>query len=220
MKRLVLVAIALTLTACGSNGPTLSTSPPSSPSPAVSPSPSPSPRRVPVRLTGDGVDLPDGLVEFGADITDVRARLVAALGEPSKDTGVGDSFSFYGTCPGRRLQGLEFYGGALRLLFGDVIGPGLTFFQWSLAREGQPQDAPTASAFVGDVTTYEFGVNTPLGDLRTAVAADTLKITQPQDQFPAGFHLTDQSAGFFGYLTGTGDTDLVTAVIGGEGCGE
>lgn len=220
MKRLVLVAVALALTACGANGPTLSTSTPSSPSPSASPSHATSPGRVPVRLTGDGVDLPDGLVEFGADITDVRGRLEAALGKPSKDTGIGNSFSVYGTCPGQRLQGLEFDGGALRLLFGDVIGPGLTLFQWSLIQEGRPQDAPTASAFVGDVTTYEFGVNTPLGDLRTAVAADTLKVTPAEDPFPASFRLMDQSSGFSGYITGTSDTDLVTAVIAGEACGE
>ncbi len=220
MKRLLLIVVALTLSACGSSGPTLSTSRPSSATPSASTSPSPSPGRMPVRLTGDGVDLPDGLVEFGADLTDVRSRLTAALGEPSKDTGVGKSFSVYGTCPGQKLQGLEFAGGALRLLFGDVIGPGLTLFQWSLVQQGRPRDAPTASALVGDVTTYEFGVGTPLGDMRTAVATDTLKVTPAEAPLPATFRLTDQSSGFFGYLTGTNDTDLVTGVLAGEACGE
>jgi len=222
MKYLALVAAALTLAACASSGSAPPTSRPPSPtsSPVLSPSPSPTPSVTPVRLTGDGVDLPDGLVEFGSDLTDVRARLVAALGTPTKDTGVGKSFSVYGTCPGQRLQGLEFAGGALRLLFGDVIGPGLTLFQWSLVQEGRTQEAPKASALVGDVTTYEFGVGTLLGELRTAVATGTLKVTPAEDSVSASFRLNDQSAGLSGYLTGTSDTDLVTEVLGGEECGE
>ncbi|MCW2679846.1 MAG: hypothetical protein JWM62_1247, partial [Frankiales bacterium] len=184
-----------------------------------SPAPSPTPTTAAVRLTGDGIDLPEKVATFGEAFEQVQPALVAALGEPSKDTGVVSSFSEYGTCPGSTLRVLEFGGGALRVLFGDAIGPGITMYQWSLAK--QSADVPQASALVGDVTTYEFGVGDTLAELRAGVQGGAELTVNPGDEmFGPSFRLSDQSSGFFGYLSGTGETDTVTEVQAGEGCGE
>ncbi len=223
MKRALLVAGAIVLAGCGgSSTPSLSAAPPPSPAASDTSSRSASPASVlaAIRLTGDGLDLPDGVVSFGDDYTDVRSRIVAALGEPTKDTGEVKSFSTYGTCPGQKLRALEYGHGALRLLFGDVIGPGMTLYQWSLVDEGEPAQVPHASAFVGDVTTYEFGVGTTLPSLREGIGPDMLKVHAAEDPFPAGFTVSDQSSGFTGLLTGTAATDTVTGVEAGEACGE
>jgi hypothetical protein len=151
----------------------------------------------------------------------VQPALVAALGDPTKDTGVGSSFSEYGTCPGSELRVLEFGDGALRVLFGDVIGPGITMYQWSLSDEGRASDVPQASALVGDVTTYEFGVGDTIAELRAGVQGGAeLEVNPGDEMLEPSFTLMDQSAGFFGFLTSTGETGTVTAVQAGEGCGE
>ena len=152
MKRALLLAGTLLLSACGgSSAPSLGAAPASSPPPSASPSPSPS--AVPgsvlsaIRLTGDGLDLPTAVVTFGDDYTEVRGHIVAALGEPTKDTGEIKSFSAYGTCPGSKLRALEYGDGALRVLFGDVIGPGhdalpVVARRRGRARAGPPRERP------------------------------------------------------------------------------
>lgn len=225
MKRALLLAGLLLLTACGgASTPSLLSSPSTSATttPSASPSPSPSPGSAlaGVRLTGDGIDLPEGVVSFGDDYTDVRGRLDARLGTPTRDTGEVESSSVYGPCPGSTLRALEYGGGALRLLFGDVIGPGLTLYQWTLADTGQPDQVPQASAFVGDVTTFEFTVGTSIKQLRDGIPADMLEVIPPSDPFDASFTVKDQSSGFFGTLTGTTPADTVTSAQAGEGCGE
>jgi hypothetical protein len=234
----VALAAAALLTACSDEpaavrrAPTAVADTPTSPTagattaaPRPSPDPSPSPARTPVsaavRLTGDGIDTPQRVLTFGDTFAQAQPALVAALGQPSRDTGVGSSFSEYGTCPGSRLRVLEFGGGALRVLFGDVDGPGLTLYQWALSTGGRADEVPRASALIGDVTTYEFGVGDTVAELRAGVQGGAALVVNPGDElFGPSFRLTDQSSGFFGLLTGTSDRDTVTEVQGGEGCGE
>jgi hypothetical protein len=174
-----------------------------------------------VRLTGDGIDTGDGLVAFGEAYDAVVDRLVAALGEPTEDTGEVEPFSEYGTCPGSRLRALEFGGGALYLLFGDVIGPDLTLYQWTLTSfQGDAAAVPPASALVGDVTTFEFGPGTTLAEVRAGVADGTLEVVEGDEVTGSFFRLSDQSSGFTGFLDGPGEDATVTAVEAGEGCGE
>ena len=221
MRTRLLLACALLLSACSEDPePRRAASAPSPvPSATAAPVPSPTPAAVAVRLTGDGIDTPAKVTTFGEAFDEVQPALVAALGEPTKDTGVVSSFSEYGTCPGSRLRVLEFGGGALRVLFGDVIGPGITMYQWALVE--QSPDVPQASALVGDVTTYEFGVGDTVAELRAGVQGGAeLEVSPGDEVFGPSFRLTDQSSGFFGLLTGTADTDTVTQVQGGEGCGE
>jgi len=173
-----------------------------------------------VRLTGDGIALPGRVLAFGTTYEQARPALDAALGAPTTDTGVTESFGPYGTCPGTRLRGLEYGGGALRLLFGDVDGAALTLYHWGLTGEGSPARVPQASALVGDRATFAFGVGTSVEQLRAGARTASLDVAPGDEVFPANFRLDDQSAGFFGYLTGTDPGDTATFVQGGDGCGE
>jgi hypothetical protein len=134
------------------------------------------------------------LIEFGAAYEDARAVLDTALGKPTKDTGEVDSFSDYGTCPGDTLRALEYGGGTLVLLFGDADGPALTFYQWALEDRGTPAAVPKASALIGDVTTYDFGVGTTVAQLREGVGEQALQVTAGDDRVAPSFRLTDQSS--------------------------
>ncbi len=175
-----------------------------------------------MRLTGDGIDLPAALVEFGTTFVAAEPRLRAALGRPSRDTGVQNSFSNYGTCPGTKLRALEYGGGAMWVLFGDVKRDGgpLTMYQWALTPKGRPKAVPRASALVGDVSTFAFGIGTTVQQLRDGTAADTLKVRERDEVFGPSFSLMDQSSGFFGNLTDTKSSGTVTFVQAGMGCGE
>jgi hypothetical protein len=143
-----------------------------------------------------------------------------ALGKPTRDTGVISSFSEYGTCPGTKLRALEYGGGALVVLFGNVKGAALTMYQWALQPKGNTAHVPKASALVGDVTTYEFGIGTTVGQLKAHVATGTLKVTPGNGSQAATFSLHDQSSGFSGQLSGTSDGDATTYVLAGKPCGE
>jgi hypothetical protein len=215
-------AVALLLSAllvgCGGQGaddtPLVSV-----PSPTAA-STEPTPVAVAARLTGNGIDLPDRLIEFGARFDEVQPALVAAFGEPTEDSGVTSSFSSYGTCPGEQLRALEFAGGALYVLFGDVDGPELTMYQWTVTEKGSTDEVPKATALVGDVTTYDFGVGDTLASLREGSSGAELELFPEHWSFPASFRLQDQSLGFYGYLTGTDDADTITGVKAGTRCGE
>lgn len=223
--------LVLVLTGCGGEDeptavPGLSPSPtsaaPSSAAPA-SPAPSASASQAQSaaagRLFGDGVEVPAGVVVFGTPYDEAVATLTASLGEPTKDTGEIEPFSAYGTCPGSTLRVLEYAGGALQLLFGDVEADSPVLHTWALANTGDTVAVPRASALVGDVTTFEFGVGTPVGDLQEQVL-DGFQISEDELSLDPAFVLTDQSSGFRGFLTGTSSADTVTFVEAGAGCGE
>jgi hypothetical protein len=213
---------ALRRTAPGPSAPSASTpsaSPATSTLSSATPAPATTSAAGSARLIGDGIETPQKVLTFGDSYEQASPALTAALGPPTKDTGLVSSFSEYGTCPGTRLRVLEFGNGALRVLFGDVPGPGITMYQWSLAK--RTPDVPRASALIGDVTTYEFGVGDSVAELRAGIQGGAeLKVNPGDETFGPSFTLTDQSSGFFGFLTGTGDRDTVTEVQAGEGCGE
>jgi hypothetical protein len=173
-----------------------------------------------VRLTGDGIDLRTGVVVFGTNVDKAVPALQAQLGKPTKDTGVISSFSDYGTCPGTKLRALEYGGGALVVLFGNVTGSALTMYQWALQPKGTPAKVPKASAFIGDVTTYDFGIGTTLGKLRAGVGADKLTVTAAGDSQAPSFTVHDQSSGIFGQLSGTTAADDTIYIQAGQRCGE
>ena len=221
VRRLPLLVPLLLLSLAGaacSDEPRPQAAPP--PSVVASQAPSPSPDGTTARLTGDGVDTGEQVVSFGDAFEVVEPALRAALGEPTLDSGEQEPFGRYGTCPGSRLRALEYGGGALYVLFGDVIGPGMTMYQWSLTEQGRPDDVPRASALVGNVTTYDFGVGDTLAALRAGTSGSALEVREGDEMLPASFTLGDQSSGFFGFLTGTQDTATVTGVQAGEACGE
>ena len=192
------------------------------PAPAAAPptAAAASPAAARARLTGDGVALPGRVLPFGTTFEQAQPALESALGPPSTDTGVVESFGLYGTCPGTQLRALEYGGGALQLLFGDVDGGTLTLYQWALTGEGASSRVPRASALIGNAATFEFGVGTTVAALQEGAAPASLEVSPGDEVFPASFRLQDQSSGFFGYLTGPGPSDTATFVQGGQGCGE
>jgi len=172
------------------------------------------------RLTGDGIDLPLGVVVFGLPVAQALPALEAALGRPTTDTGEQRSSGTYGTCPGTRLRALEYGGGALVVLFGDVDGADLTMYSWTLGGRGSAQGLPRASALVGDVATFEFGVGTTLAALREGAGEDAVVVRPPDEVRTASFEVRDQSSGLTGDLTGPSPQDTVTSVRAGTPCGE
>lgn len=188
------------------------------PSPTTAPTAAPTAAKT-VRLTGNGVDTPAQLVEFGTPYSNARAVLDSALGLPTKDAGEIDSFSVYGTCPGDKLRALEYGDGALVLLFGNVDGPGLTYYQWTLREQGTTTDVPKASTSIGGAT-YDFGVGTTVAQLREGVGDKALEVNAGDDFVGPNFSVTDQSSGVFGQLTGTSPSDTAILVQAGEACGE
>jgi hypothetical protein len=228
----VAAGLTLTVTACGGEDEPVTAPPaapsasatgpdePASPSPAVPAQPSSAPAVEDVRLTGDGVDVPDAVVTFGTPYEQAVAALKSALGEPTKDTGPIDPSSGYGTCPGPTLQVLEYGGGALQLLFGRTgAADAPVLHTWALTDIGDPAAVPTASALVGDVTTYELGVGTTVGELRDGLDEQTFQITEDAVSMDPAFTVQDQSSGFRGFLTGRSASDRVTFVEAGAGCG-
>lgn len=193
-------------------------SPSAVPEPAVTglASSAPVPRRAPdapVRMTGDGIELPTRVVTFGDTYAAVQPDLLRFLGKPSKDTGPIDPFSEYGTCPGKDLRVLEYGGGALRILFGTMDGAKeMTIYGWALTQASD--STPPASALIGDVTTFEFGVGTTTAELREG-AGEALEVVE-DEMLGTIFTVKDQSSGFFGNIKG----GKVTYVQSTSGCGE
>lgn len=192
-----------------------------------------------MRLVEAGVELPDQVVVFGTPADEAIPALEAALGETPLDTGVGDgSGGEYGTCPGTVLRTVEYGDGALVLLFGDVdvatggTSPGgdLVLHSWRLTDAGDSSAVPAATALVGDVTTLDLAVGTPLGDVQAAAPTDGFELaetTLPDGTPGAAFGLggpavADPSgplpAGIRGTATGPDPADEVTSVEAGIPC--
>lgn len=186
--------------------------------PAAEASRAPGPARA-ARLTGDGVDLPSGVVAFGTPVQAALPRLTAGLGRPTRDTGAGPSFGVYGTCPGTALQAVEFGGGALVVLFGDVSGPGLTMYGWRLTATGSAAGLPRASALVGGAASFSFGVGTSVIALRDG-AGQAVQVSPGDEVVGPSFRVQDSSPGLYGSLSAAAPRGTVTSVQAGQPCGE
>ncbi len=147
-----------------------------------------------------------GIAAFGSDPDQVIATVSAVLGPPTLDSGWMDPLSL-GSCPGTEVRSVRF--GDLVLDFADestVLTGRRHFFAYSYG----PTTDPAGLSIEGG------------GTLGTTVAG--LRATHPSVQIypadptaPASFAISD---GLTGALTGTADTDTVTKVQGGIGCGE
>lgn len=237
--RLVAVALLLLVTGCSGNAepvaapattgvtasPTTTGSGPSGPLPSPTSPPSPSPAPIApsasrVILTGDGLEVDGRPLLFGTPFGETVGPLTTALGPPSLDTGETSPFSAYGTCPGTVLRALEYAGGAVVLLFGDVDGPGQRFYAWNVRDRGAPDEAPRVRALAGDAATFELGIGTTVAQLRAGAAEGTLEVFEGDEIFGPGMRLADQSGGLYGSLTDASEAGSVTFVSGGSGCGE
>lgn len=176
-----------------------------------------------VRPTGEGIDLPDGYALFGKTYAETAAALQASLGRATKDSGVVSNESEYGTCPGTKLRALEFGGGALRVLFGDVERPGgpLTLFQWALTDKGDASVVPRATAFISKEDRLLVGIGTTVEELSASVPKAQLELIEAEGSFRPAFALSDGTTyGLFGSLSSTRPSGTVVFVLGGMDCRE
>lgn len=80
--------------------------------------------KISLQLESDGL----GGIKFGATEEEVLATYNRALGTSTKDTGWTNSFSEYGTCPGKEIRVVEW--NRLRVFFGDTTYGTKKFFQY------------------------------------------------------------------------------------------
>jgi hypothetical protein len=158
--------------------------------------------RAAIELRGDGL----GVVAFGAIPDEAIDSVSAALGQPTADSGWEDAGSTsYGTCPGRRVRGVEWEHLVLLFTDGDTEhGSGEHLFAWRVT--GAPPPLGTAEG---------------LGYQATAADAEELypgqvQRTEADEPFP-GF-LTVTVAG--GPITAYLDEDVITNLEAGSPCGE
>ncbi len=147
-----------------------------------------------------------GVAAFGSDPDQVIATVSAVLGPPTLDSGWMDPLSL-GSCPGTEVRSVRF--GDLVLDFADestVLTGRRHFFAYSYG----PATDPTGLSIEGGGT-----LGTTVAALRAA--HPSVQIYPADPTAPASFAISD---GLTGALTGTADTDTVTKVQGGIGCGE
>ncbi len=154
-------------------------------------------------LRGDGL----GVVALGAEPEGAVAAMVAALGDPSADSGwQAASTSAYGTCPGTEVRGVEW--GHLVLLFTDGTtehGRGPHLFAWRIT--GSPPAVGTSTGF---------------GYHATAADAEELypgavEVEPPDEPFPGFLRVAAEGGTITAYLD---DRDVVTNLEAGAACGE
>jgi hypothetical protein len=165
------------------------------------------PRSAALVLRDDG--LGDAL--FGAETDEVIAYVRSIIGAPTADTGWVDPFSVFGVCPGTEVRGVTW--GDLTLLFSDsstVTSGRRHFFHYSY---GPPFGSTIEPA--GMRTSTGVGVGSTIAELRAGFPG--VVVNPADDIFDANFYVSDT---FRGFVSGTADTDLVTSIAGGVGCGE
>ncbi len=154
-------------------------------------------------LRGDGL----GLVALGADPAEAMGAVVAALGDPSADSGWQPAGSSpYGTCPGTEVRGVEW--GHLVLLFTNGTTPYGSephLFAWRIT--GSPPALGTATGF---------------GYQATAADAEELypgavEVVPPDEPFPGFLRVAADGGTITAYLD---EAEVVTNLEGGAACGE
>lgn len=164
-------------------------------------------------VAGDPLVLrPSGLgtVMFGSAPDTVIAAVTDDLGAPTRDSGWTDPLSL-GSCPGTKVRTVQW--GDLSLYFGDestVVTGRDHFFAYSYGPSAAAAASPAGLTIDGGGT-----LGTTVAQLRTAHPSVQL---YPADlTAPASFAISD---GLTGQLSGVADTDVVTRIQGGIGCGE
>ena len=155
--------------------------------------------------------LPDGLgdAKFGADAEDVIGYVASILGAATFDSGwvsAGER-----TCPGTRVRGVDW--GDLALTFGDesnVTSGRDHFYSWSL---GPPDGAILSPAAMA--TPEGIGIGSSVSDVQAAYPA---AIVSAGDEIVASS--ARLSEGLFAFVTSADGSGIVTALVGGQGCGE
>lgn len=157
-------------------------------------------------LLADGI----GPVMFGADADGVVDYMTSFLGPPTHDTDWVDPFEI-GLCPGTELRLVSW--GVLTITLGDesdIASARRHFVAYSYGIDGEVGLEPVGLESEEGVT-----IGSSVSDL-VAAYPDALLIEE--DDFAGPSFVIDESR--YGYVTGLGDDDLVTVILGGQGCGE
>jgi hypothetical protein len=162
-----------------------------------------------VGLALSGAGLGDAL--FGADAEGVIEYVSSIIGAPTSDSGWQDPVSLGATCPGTEVRFVDW--NDLYLFFSDdsLAASGARHFA---SFSYGPAFGPTLSPF-GLTTDAGVGIGSTVAEIVAVYPAATIN---PDDGL-SGATVTIGD-GLFGFLTGTTDTDTVTAFVGGFGCGE
>lgn len=157
-------------------------------------------------LNPDGL----GLVSFGDEPEATITAVTEVLGPPTDDTGWAEPLSI-STCPGSKVRRVSW--GALSLLFGDESSvasgtPHLFAYAYGSATdlEAEPPGLATAEGI---------GLGSPVAYLKAAYP--DVMIEPGEEGIIEPNFLVDENLS--GRLTGGGDDDLVTVIIGGDPCG-
>ncbi|MFT3853275.1 MAG: hypothetical protein QM733_11125 [Ilumatobacteraceae bacterium] len=151
-----------------------------------------------------------GTVMFGTAPDTVIAAVTDALGAATRDSGWTDPLSL-GSCPGTKVRTVQW--GDLSLYFGDestVVTGRDHFFAYSYGPPAAATASPAGLTIDGGGT-----LGTTVAALRSAHPSVQLYPADPTA--PASFAISD---GLTGQLSGVAETDVVTRIQGGIGCGE
>ncbi len=174
-------------------------------------------------LRGDGLGFTTPASEtmtmaaFGSEAETALRAISEALGSPDEDSGWIPSFSGFGTCPGEEVRGIRW--ATLWALMTD----GST--EWR--NDGVPHFfSYLNSVFYDDsqslglLTEEMVGLGDTVKDLKDAYGK-SVEITY--EEFIDGYLFTidvPAPGRLWGGLTGDKKDDLITAIDGGQGCGE
>lgn len=153
-----------------------------------------------------------GTSNFGTDAQAVIDYVASILGGSTADTGWVASNSF-ASCPGTQARRVDW--GVLSLLFADQSqyrDGGQHFIGWEYGHRGSIGDPPA-----GLHTANGIHLASTVAELKAAFPGVEVNEGDPNSDFPDNFYVNDA---LFGLLSGPTDTDFVTMIYGGPGCGE
>ena len=154
---------------------------------------------------------------FGTEAEIAVNMMTAVLGPPDEDSGWVPSFSGFGTCPGEEVRGIRW--ATLWLLMTD----GGT--EWR--NDGVPHFFAylnsvfyDATRSLGLLTEDGIGLGDTVKELKDAYGK---RVEINYEEFIDGYLFTIEvppPGRMWGGLTGEKNDDLITAIDGGQGCGE
>ncbi len=178
-----------------------------------------------VELTNEGIYAGDSWLYFGYDADEAIAAVETVLGPAMDDSGwldsLTDGWEHFGVCPSPNVRGVSWGEGgivSLQLLFTDAN----TDF-WSEGVQHFFSYYYSGAAVPTDLSTPEgVGIGSTLGDLQAAYGPGDISIDEAFFDPSEGFWSYRMATwtGLWGYATGLDDTDTITSMNGGQGCGE
>ena len=168
-------------------------------------------------LETDGVGALVTFVSFGANDEGAIAAVTASLGPNTRDTGWIPSFSEYGTCPGDEVRGVEWGSFVMLFTMADTAfetGGAPHFFSYYYTEPAQPDFATPDMIEIGST----------VAELKAAYDGPEFEFGEFEFEPSLGFWVyerdNDAQTLLWGGTTGLADSDLVTSINGGTGCGE